>query len=157
MDINNLLGKSIITTLSDLKTKFAIVEYSKIEDDEFIKLPEEGCFFQAINNTSIISSYRIYIQSSDGYFSLSENFRSKYENISSIDEMKKLLGNSICSIPSIQIPGIDPTLPGEQFLDSNLNVFAHYDNTGSLVYVHINARLDTLPCDTINCNSPDLN
>lgn len=139
MDLNNFLGKSIISTLSILKSEFPIVEYSKIEDDEFIKLPEQGFYLQSKKNRSIISDYRIYIQPSEQYFRLAQNISNKYSNISNIEELQKLLGQPSKAIPSIKIPGIEPTLPGFKFLDvdANLIVSAYYNTSDDIVHIHI--------------------
>lgn len=53
--------------------------------------------------------------------------------------MEKFLGQPSKAIPSIKIPGIEPTLPGFKFIDvgANLIVYAHYDNSGDLVYIHV--------------------
>ena len=139
MDLNKCLGESIIDTLSSLKSEFPIVEYSKVEDDEFIKFPEQGFFLHATNNTSVISQYRIYIKNSEEYFELAENINSKYRNASSLEELQKILGQPARAIPSIKIPGIEPTLPGFKFFDVDANriVYAHYDNSGDIVYIHV--------------------
>ena len=64
MDLNKFFDEPVIATLSSLKSEFPIVEYSKVEDDEFIKFPEQGFYLQSTNNTSVISQYRIYIKNS---------------------------------------------------------------------------------------------
>lgn len=139
MDLNKFFGESIIATLSRLKSEFPIVEYSKIEDDEFIKFPEQGFYLHSTDNTSVISQYRIYIKNSEEYFELAKNINSKYRNAFSLEELQKVLGQPTSSIPSIKIPGIEPTLPGFKFfdVDANLIVYAHYDNSGDLVYIHV--------------------
>ena len=142
MDLNKFLGEPIIPTLSSLKAEFPIVEYSKVEDDEFIKLPEQGFFLQSTDNTSLISMYRVYIQQSEEYYKLGEGINSKYSDASSLEELQKLLGQPVNSIPSIKIPGIAPTLPGFKFLDvdDNLIIYAHYDTSGDIVYIHVERK-----------------
>lgn len=139
MDLNKFFGEPVMATLSSLKPEFSIVEYSKVEDDEFIKFPEQGFYLQSTNNTSVISQYRIYIKNSEEYFELAANVNSKYSDASSIEELQQLLCQPTNAIGSIRIPGIEPTLPGFKFfdVDANLTVYAHYDASGDLVYIHV--------------------
>ena len=69
MNLNNYFNKHILEVLQDFKKIYPIVEFSHIEDDEFLKVPEEGFYLQASNGSNLISSYRIYIHPIDGYSS----------------------------------------------------------------------------------------
>lgn len=64
MDLNKFLGEPIIPTLNSLKSEFPIVEYSKVEDDEFVKLPEQGffCNLQIIQVLYLIIEYIFSLQ-----------------------------------------------------------------------------------------------
>ncbi|MCC3344688.1 hypothetical protein [Psychrobacter sanguinis] len=142
MDLNKFFDEPVIATLCSLKSEFPIVEYSKVEDDEFIKFPEQGFYLHSTDNTSVISQYRIYIKSLEEYFELAENINSRYSEASSIEELQKLLGQPTNAIASIRIPSIEPTLPGFKFfdVDANLTVYAHYDASGDIIYIHVEQR-----------------
>lgn len=144
MNLNKFLGKPIIATLSSLKSEFSIVEYSKVEGDEFIKLPEQGFYLQSRNNASIISDYRLYIQPSEQYFELAQNISDKYRDVLNIEELQKMLGQPSRTIASLKISGTKPTLPGFKFLDvdANLIISAYYDVSGNVVYIHIKQDID---------------
>ena len=137
MDLNKFLGEPIIPTLSSLKAEFPIVEYSKVEGDEFIKLPEQGFYLHAPNDKSIITGYRLYLEPYGEYFSLDSNVVSKYRYIETVNDMINLIGQPVKANPTIKIPGMEKTLPGYLFIDSNLKVTVYYNVQNKVQYINV--------------------
>lgn len=53
------LSRPIMEVLLELRKSAALVEYSKIESDEFINVPEAGIFFHA-QDVDVVTGYRVY-------------------------------------------------------------------------------------------------
>src|SRR5690606_20320860 len=123
--------------LENIKSISPVVEYSKVGDDEFVKVPELGCYVQSKGGAGISSAYRIYYEHSHPYFPASEDMKGDYSKLKKIDDAERLFGKSIKDIPSIKIPGGDRTLPGKKFIDKNLNILAHYNQDETISYIHV--------------------
>ncbi|MET3456144.1 hypothetical protein [Pseudomonas kilonensis] len=61
MNPNDYVGRPVIDLLAELKDVLPLVEYTKVECDEFLKLPECGVYFQA-GNEGVVVAYRVYYQ-----------------------------------------------------------------------------------------------
>ena len=69
---DDYLNGDIIAALKILRSLVEIIEYQKIESDEFLKLPELGICFHA-DNSGEISDIRIYLKEADGFFAAEDN------------------------------------------------------------------------------------
>ncbi|EGH42528.1 hypothetical protein ALQ93_200231 [Pseudomonas syringae pv. pisi] len=63
------LNRKVEEVFLEYKNIFPIVEYSKVEGDQFLKIPESGIYFQS-SDDGFIEAYRVYCVRFDGYFRL---------------------------------------------------------------------------------------
>lgn len=140
MDLTNYLGKNIFETLSVIRQEH-MVDYNKIEGDEFIQLPECGYYLQSKNGTGIISDIRIFFEEYEGFFPSNPDCRGKYINVNKFSDIEILLGKHIKEIRSLKIPGMSPTLPGKQYVDGSLVVSAHAKNSDNVTFIHIKSSV----------------
>ncbi|BBN63833.1 hypothetical protein AL064_21075 [Pseudomonas syringae pv. syringae] len=131
------LNRKIEEVFLELKSIFPIVEYSKVEDDQFLKIPESGIYFQS-SDDGFIEAYRVYCVRFDGYFPADPELKGKYFNINSGADALRELGEPLRNIPSIRIPGIAPTSPGYQFIADVGFVSFYYDpDTDIIRFFHV--------------------
>ncbi|RMO90725.1 hypothetical protein ALQ33_03556 [Pseudomonas syringae pv. philadelphi] len=132
----NELMRKIEDALFEYKEKYSIVEYSKVDEEQFLKLPELGVYYQA-SKDSLITSYRIYYIGFDDFFPAPPEARGRLKDIYSIEDALKKLGAPVKKIPSIRIPGINPTSPGYQFILNEKTISFYYDpDTEVIRFVH---------------------
>ncbi|WP_434560941.1 hypothetical protein [Pseudomonas sp. Z4-20] len=137
MNPNDYVGRPIIDLLAELKDVFPLVEYTKVECDEFLKLPECGVYFQA-GSEGIVVAYRVYYQAMGEYHPAAAETQKACLGIATVEDSVALFGQPVRDIPSVRIPGIAPTSPGYEFLTDGLVVVVHYDADSRLVkYVHV--------------------
>ncbi|WP_422464043.1 MULTISPECIES: hypothetical protein [unclassified Endozoicomonas] len=141
MDLSSFLGQTTLSTLSQLKLAFPVIDYSVVEGDEFIKLQEHGCFFYSENSSGVISGYRVYFVSYDDYDIVDTSFEYPLKGLITIDDVSRHLGNPNMDIPSIKIPGLEATLPGFRFSDQNLNYFVHLIDEKYISYINYERKL----------------
>lgn len=137
MDLSKFIGKPIMYALEKIKLMSHIVEYSKVEGDEFVKAPELGFYLQSKDGTGIVSAYRIYLELSPPYYPASEKIKGNYSTLVTVGDAINFFGQPIKDIPSIKIPGGGVTLPGKKFIYKNINIFVHYKKDNSLSYIHV--------------------
>lgn len=137
MNLNDFIGKNIMSAMEAIKLLTPIVEYSKIEDDEFVKAPELGFYIQSKNGSGFVSGYRIYIEGCKPYYPINNQLMGEYKNIKYLADLVDRFGNPVKNIPSIKIPGIDKTLPGKKFINGNMSILAHYHDDQSISYVSV--------------------
>jgi hypothetical protein len=92
-----------------------IVEYVKVEDDEFLKLPECGVYFHA-GSDGVIVACRVYYQASGEYFPADAETKTACADVETIEESIAKYGTPLRNVPSNRIPGKAPTSPGCEFL-----------------------------------------
>ena len=137
MNPNDYVGRSLVDLLVELKNAFPLVEYTKIEDDEFLKLPECGVYFQAGSEGHIVA-YRVYYQAVGEYFPATVETKKACFWISTVEDSIALFGPPVRDVPSIRIPGVPSTSPGYEFLMDGRVVAVHYDADSRLVkYIHV--------------------
>ncbi|QVN01881.1 hypothetical protein [Pseudomonas rhodesiae] len=137
MNPNKYLNVSLIDALAEFREDKSIVEYVKVEGDEFLKLPECGVYFQA-GSDGVIVAYRVYYQASDEYFPADDETKTACADVETIEESIAKYGTPLRNVPSIRIPGRAPTSPGCEFLVRGNTVTVHYDIDSKLVnYVHV--------------------
>jgi len=136
MSPNDYIGRPILDLLTYFKSLAPLVEYTKIEDDEFLKLPELGVYFQAGSNGTVLA-YRVYHQSVGEYYPASPETRNACFGIQSLDDAVRLFGPPIRVIPSVSIPGVAATSPGQMFNAGNNRVVSVYHDADSIRYVQV--------------------
>ncbi|QPG04612.1 hypothetical protein IT774_10235 [Salinimonas marina] len=140
MGIRNYLGVNIMAALGKLKNKIAMLEYVKIDSDEFLKAPESGFYLQSKDSSGVISGCRIFIKEDEPYLPASENLKGEYKNFRTLNDLEKKYGPAIKDIPSVKIPGVKPTLPGKKFEDGDVAILAHYSADKELVFIHLKMK-----------------
>ncbi|WP_124434784.1 hypothetical protein [Pseudomonas sp. R11-23-07] len=142
MDPNEYLNASLIDVLAEFRRDISIVEYVKVEGEEFLKLPEYGVYFQA-GSDGVIVAYRVYYQASDEYFPADAETKTACADIETIEESIAKYGAPLRNVPSVRIPGRAPTSPGCEFLVRGNAVTVHYDFDSKLVdYVHVRRKFE---------------
>ncbi|WP_144238507.1 hypothetical protein [Pseudomonas brassicacearum] len=137
MNPNDYVGRPIIGVLAALKDVFPLVEYTKVERDEFLKLPECGVYFQA-GSEGVVVAYRVYYQAVGEYYPAAAETKNACFGIATVEDSIAFFGQPVRDIPSVRIPGIAPTSPGYEFLTDGRVVAVHYDSSTRLVtYVHV--------------------
>lgn len=137
MNPSDYLGASLIDALMNFRRSIPIVDYAKVEEDEFLKLPECGVYFQA-GSDGIITAYRVYYQAADEFYRANSDTRRDCLDAETIDSLIDLLGQPARDVPSIRIPGRAPTRPGYEFLLEKKVISVHYDSESRFVtYVHV--------------------
>ena len=137
MDLIKYLGTNILNTLSLLRGNADIVNYSKIEGDEFLQAPESGYYLQSKNETGVISNIRIFFEEHDGFFPSKYKLRGKYLLVKNFDDLNMLLGQPTKDIKPINIPGSTPTLAGKQYIDDTHIVSGYSKNGKNITFLHI--------------------
>lgn len=137
MDPTKFLGRRILDVLAQVRGNEAVVEYSKIEGDEFLKFPERGFYLHAKNDSGIIFDCRIYLVKDETYFSANDETRGVFALIKTIFDAERKFGASASEIKSIRIPTRPPTLPGRVFLDGDTMIKAFFDVDGQIRYFHV--------------------
>lgn len=138
MNPNDYLGRSLMSLLADFKSVFPLVEYTRLEDNEFLKLPECGVYFQS-DNGGWVTAYRVYFQAVGEYFPASAETRQACFGIATIADAIARFGQPVRDVPSIRIPGIAPTSPGYEFLAEGLVVTVCYE-VDSRVITHVHVK-----------------
>lgn len=136
MDPNKYLGCSILDVLGELRTAFPLVEYSKVEDDEFLKIPESGVYFHS-KLGGIIGAFRVYYSRCGDYYSASADVKKTCLPAVTVNDAFMLLGEPARSIPSVRIPGAAPTKPGYEFLKEGKVLTVYFEPDESIAYVHV--------------------
>jgi hypothetical protein len=137
MNPNDYVGRPVIDLLAELKDVLPLVEYTKVECDEFLKLPECGVYFQA-GNEGVVVAYRVYYQAVGEFHPAAAETKKACFGIETVEDAIAFFGQPVRDIPSIRIPGVAPTSPGYQFLTDGRVVAVHYDaNTRLVTYVHV--------------------
>lgn len=136
MDLDDFFGKPILKVLEKFTKQYPVVDYSKVETDEFLKVAEQGFYLQAQNGNGVISSYRIYLKSYDNYYPADESIKTSYTNFQTVEKVKNKFGSDSSQIPSITIPGLNPTLPGIKYRYKDLELSFYYESN-SVVYIHV--------------------
>ena len=133
----DFFGLNIIDVLQTFREREAVAAYSKIEGDEFLKLPEEGFYLQAKNRSGIVSSCRIYFENRDDFISAKLATRGVFSNLDTLADFARVFGPPVKDIRAIKIPGADPTLPGEMFVwdDKSVSVYCEYEDRVSYVQI----------------------
>lgn|SRR5690606_14561559 len=142
MELIKYFGQNILDVLTSLREKEHIVDYGKVERDEFLQLPECGYYFQAKNGVGKISDIRIFLEQHDGFFPSKSELRGKYDNVKNFADMNNLLGQPLKEIRSMKIPGTPPTLPGKQYSDGDFIVSAFSEDGENITFIHIKTQLD---------------
>lgn len=137
MNPDKLLGLTILEALEKIKTITPVVEYSKIEDEEFINANELGFYLQS-SGEGVVSSFRMFLEPHDGYFPIASEYQGDFKGIETLMELERYLGAPLQDIRSVAIPGVPPTLPGKLFIYKDKKVFAHYyPGKNNICFLHI--------------------
>ncbi|MEJ1229233.1 hypothetical protein V9K90_25905 [Pseudomonas sp. CCNWLW56] len=124
--------------LADFKSVFTLVEYTSLEDNWFLKLPECGIYFQS-DHSGWVTAYRAYYQAVGEYFPASAETQKACFGIATIADAIARFGQPARDVPSIRIPGIAATSPGYEFLAEGVVVTVHYEVDSRLItHVHVN-------------------
>ncbi|MCQ3031995.1 hypothetical protein NLO88_15150 [Pseudomonas syringae] len=144
MKLESQWMRNIECVLSEAKEKYSIIEYSKVEGDQFLKFPELGFYFQAAED-GLITAFRIFFTDLDGYFPASMETRGDYADLKSVIDITKAMGEPLKEIPSIRIPSLAPTCPGLQYLRGDRFVSFYYDErSGVIRFVHVRHNAHSL-------------
>ncbi|WP_434141265.1 hypothetical protein JQR84_24255 (plasmid) [Pseudomonas luteola] len=131
------LSRPIMEVLLELRKSAALAEYSKIESDEFINVPEAGIFFHA-QDVDVVTGYRVYYQSVGKFFPAQDELKEELSTLTTLADAKALLGEPAKTIRSFQLPGIEPTFPGLLFTQSARTISIYHKPDDDLVsYVHV--------------------
>ncbi len=137
MDPIKQLGASILDILTQVRENGGVVDYSKIETDEFLKFPEDGFYLHAKNGAGNVSDCRIYFESIDNYFPAKLSTRGEFSDLSTLEDFVSKLGAPMREIKSVRIPGAEPTLPGKAFQYGDKKIVAYTADGVSVSYIHI--------------------
>lgn len=137
MDPTDVFGEEIAAVLDRLRASEAVVDYAKVEGDEFLKLPERGFYLHARDGTGVVSDCRIYFVAADDYFPAGDEVRGRYRGIRAVADLENMLGPSVGEIRSVRIPTRPPTLPGREFVDGPLRVKAFFERPEEIRYIHV--------------------
>ena len=140
MDLTNYFGSNILEIFSVLRSNETVVDYRKIEGDEFLHVPESGYYLQSKNGTGQISDLRLFFEEHEGFFPSNDELRGKFSSIQSFSDLEKLLGKEARVIRAIKIPGASSTLPGKQYLDGEFVVTGYSKNREIITFVHIKSK-----------------
>ena len=135
--LTSLFGRNVLELLAEQREEGKIVEYSKIEGDEFVKCPEDGFFLHAKNGNGLITDCRIYFESRDGYFEAAVNTRGEFGELNTVEQFENKFGPPTKEISAIQIPGAEPTLPGKIFNHGDKRLTVYSDNGIDVSYIHL--------------------
>ncbi|WNF47050.1 hypothetical protein RHP75_01025 [Pseudomonas sp. SG20056] len=140
---DDYLNGDIIAALKTLRSLIEIIEYQKIESDEFLKLPELGICFHA-DNSGEISDIRIYLKEADGFFAAEDHIVNNYLLSRSIAEATIELGGIYKDIPSIRIPGMPNTHPARKFaINSKLYNIYYETESNEIISIIIRDNIST--------------
>ena len=145
MDLEKYLSKNILDVLTQFRLKFDLVDYVKIEEEEFLKLTEEGFYLHAQNGDGKISGVRIYFLNFDDYLAADIKTLEHYKKIMTVKSALKQYGEPLRKIRSIRIPPLPATLPGLAFEDSSgENIISIYfqPDEDQVTYAHIKLKTD---------------
>lgn len=140
MDPTNFFGKNIVSVLEKLREEEDILEYSKIEGDEFIKLPEKGFYLHSKEGSGKIFDCRIYFYPYDGYFPSSNSVRGKFSEAVKLSHIEAILGEFVREIRSVKIPTRSPTLGGKEFRDNENIVTVFSEDGENITFLHVRAK-----------------
>ncbi len=140
MNPNKYLDASLIDTLTEFRKKFSMVDYAKVDEDEFLKLPECGVYFQA-SNDGVIVGYRVYYQAVGDYYPASDETKKACVDVETIEDSIAHFGTPSRDVPSIRIPGRAPTNPACEFIVREQVVTVYYDVDSRFVsYIHVKKK-----------------
>lgn len=139
MEPTSFFGEKIVSALTEIRKAEEMVEYDKVEGDEFVKLPEKGFYLHSKNGTGIIFDCRIYLVAMDDYFAATDFVRGKFATVNTISDVEAMIGPCVSEIRSIKIPTRPATLPGKLFSDGNHILKFFFDDDG-IKYFHINRK-----------------
>ena len=142
VDPDEYMGSDVIAALQKIKPFVDLIEYHKIEDDEFLKLPELGISFHAGGNSEL-SDFRVYLVGRDEFYAAKDSVVNKYLISRKIDDAVVELGEVFRDIPSIKIPGARPTLPGRAFVKNGCALTLYYDEHGEIVSVVVRPNVSS--------------
>jgi hypothetical protein len=142
VDPDEYMGCDVIVALQKIKPFVDLIEYHKIEDDEFLKLPELGISFHAGGNSEL-SDFRVYLIGRDEFYAAKDSVVNKYLISRKIDDAVVELGEVFRDIPSIKIPGARPTLPGKAFVKNGCALSLYYDEHGGIVSVVVRPNVSS--------------
>lgn len=142
VDPDEYMGSDVIAALQKIKPFVDLIEYHKIEDDEFLKLPELGVSFHAGGNSEL-SGFRLYLVGRDEFYAAKDSVVNKYLISRKIDDAVVELGEVFRDIPSIKIPGARPTLPGKAFVKNGCALTLYYDEHGEIVSVVVRPNVSS--------------
>ena len=140
MDLTNYFGSNILEILSLLRSSETVVDYRKIEKDEFLHVPESGYYLQSKNGTGQISDLRFFFERHEEFFPLNDRLRGKYSSIKNFSDLEKLLGQEVRVIRAMKIPEAASTLPGKQYLDGEFVVTGYSKNEETITFIHIKSK-----------------
>jgi hypothetical protein len=140
MELNNYLGCNIADVFSSLINDNALISYEKIENDEFIELPEKGFYFQAKNGTGIISDFRIFLTNHEKYLAATSDVKGSYKNLVTLEDFEKTFGSAIREVKAIKIPSCEPTLPGKIFIHNGKLITAYFMDNSFVAYIHVKLK-----------------
>jgi hypothetical protein len=138
MDLASFLDKRVDSALKEVKLIADIVDYSKIEDDEFIQAPELGFYLESIGGEKI-TGYRVYVRHYRQYFPAKSELKGFLNKIDKVQDAFDFLGEPIRSIRSLNIPSLPPTLPGIEFSFEDKIVSIYHDKD-EIYYMNVKHR-----------------
>lgn len=137
MEPTSFFGEEIISTLRKVRALEEVVQYEKIDGDEFVKVPEKGFYLHSKNGDGIIFDCRIYLVSMDGYYPAGDFVRGRFASAISISDVENMIGPSVREIRPIRIPTRPETLPGKVFNDGDYVLKFFLDDQDEIKYFHI--------------------
>ena len=142
VDPDEYMGSDVIAALQKLRPFVDLIEYHKIEDDEFLKLPELGISFRARGNSKL-SEFRGYLVGRDDFYAAEDSVVNKYLKSRKIDDASVELGEVFRDIPSVKIPGARPKLPGRAFVKNVCALSLYFDEHGEIVSVVVRPNVSS--------------
>lgn len=130
-------GKQILKVLEEFRSSNGVIDYTKVEGDEFLKFLEDGYYLHSRNGTGEINNCRIYFESRDGYFPAKISSRGEFGECSTLADFEAKLGTSVKEIRAVKIPGAEPTLSGKFFKHHELTVKVYSSDGHTVSYIHL--------------------
>lgn len=136
MNLDIFLKRNIVDVFIEIKSSFNVIEYSKVEETEFVVAKEYGFFLKSNREfKGDIDTYRIYLKEYDGYSKFIDDKSYVSHNYVNKDNLFSVLGEPLKIIPSINISKNRPaTLLGWCYVKNEKRIIYNFNENDEIVY-----------------------
>jgi len=143
MEIFEYFDKDLDSVFASLKNNEDVINYEKIDQDDFVILPEKGFSLQSGPFLETVSDIRVYLLAKEDFFPIDRELLGDFKNVNTLADLHSLIGPKIMDIKSVNIPGLGPTLPGAKYLWGDISVSAYVNDGGEIVNMLFSRRCQT--------------